>query len=433
MKEEFLVYLWKHRLIRGKPLKTVCGDILEVLSPGRENINSGPDFLAAMVRIGNTLWAGNVELHIRSSQWYTHGHHHDSAYANIILHVAMVVDKEIFDQHGNPVHQLEARGYYETALESKYLLLLQSRRWIACEKMIRDIDDYFVTHWLWRLFIIRLERKAEEVLHYRHYFEQHQEMTLLFMLGRNLGGKANASAFGLLIQRVSYNILLKNHDNAFALEALLLGQAGLLEQNFTEEYPLKLQREYAYLRHKYGLPPPLRRELWKYARMRPGNFPDLRLAQLAMIIHRNQALLFRKMINAPMPGSATLCDFLNVRPPSYWDTHYRLNKPTGSKPKPLGQDTLNIIMINTLAPMLFLYAKENQKPALLEALFSMMETLLPENNNITRQWSRVLREPVNAAESQGMIELRKHYCVPKKCLTCMLGHQIIGKQPFKSP
>ncbi len=427
MKEDFIVYLWKHRILRGHPLLTVDGERLEILSPGQENADSGPDFLAATVRIGGTLWAGNVEIHVRSSQWFAHNHHNDKAYANIILHVVYIYDKEVLDHYGKPIHHLEAKGYFDPALQHNYSYLLSNKGWIPCEKQLQEQDAFILNHWIWRLVINRLERKAEEVHHYLQYFERHKEKTLLFLLARSLGGKANATAFGMLIQRISYEILLKNHDNIFGLEAMLFGLAGMLERPFSETYPEKLRIEYHYQQKKHKLPQPLKFETWKYARMRPSNFPDLRIAQLAMMIHKSSGLLFSKII---MNGDTTnTVKQLSVATSDYWATHYRLGKPAAQKMRPIGENTIQNILINAVAPMSFVQARESHGIESNEAALGLLEQLPPENNNIIRKWNSIIPlslRPENAAATQGLLELRKYYCVPRKCLKCMIGHKILG-------
>lgn len=427
MKEDFIVYLWKYRILRGKPLQTVNGERLEILSPGQENPNAGPDFLAASVRIGGTLWVGNVEIHVRSSQWFLHKHHTDRAYSNIILHVVYIHDKEVLDKYGQPIPHLEAKNYFDPALQNNYNLLQSNKGWIPCQKQLKQQNAFILNHWIWRLVINRLERKAEEVNHYLKYFGQHKEKTLLFLLSRSLGGKPNATAFGMLVQRTSYELLLRNHDNIFCLEALLFGQAGMLERPFSEEYPEQLRQEHIYQKKKHDLLPPLKFELWKYARMRPYNFPDLRIAQLAMMIHKNRGQLFGKIILND--DAKQLTEALTVAASNYWSTHYRLGKSTSKKNKTIGESTIQNILTNTVAPISFVQAKENPLREPGEYAIKMLEQLPPEDNNIIRKWVTILPDhckPTHAADTQGLLELKKYYCLTGKCLKCMIGHQILG-------
>lgn len=424
MKEEFIAYLWKHRLLRGYPMKTICGNPIEIISPGQENINSGPDFIAAVVRIDGTIWAGNVEIHVQSSHWFLHKHHNDQAYMNIILHVIYLCDKVITDNHGKPIPHLEIKKYYNHGLELNYSKLVRSRTWIACQKLLGVTDPFILKHWLYRLLVIRLERKSQEIQHYLKYFDDHLEKTMLFMISRSLGGKTNETAFGLLIQRTPYGVIIRNHDKLLTLEALLFGQAGLLNRKFSEQYPKALQHEYRYLRKKYEMPDPLRAETWKYAKMRPVNFPDLRIAQLAMIIHKNQAKLYNRMLNEQLVES--ICNFLNVDQSDYWTTHYRLDKTSVQSGKKLGIDTIQSIIINALVPMVFLHARKSAGMQNSDRAVHMLEQIHPENNKIIRMWLRIFPKSCsNAALSQGFLELYKNYCLPKKCLKCMIGHHVL--------
>ncbi len=424
MKEDFISYLWKHRLLTSRPLRTISGDELEIITPGSENTNAGPDFLAAMIRIDGTLWAGNVEIHVRSSQWFLHNHHKDKAYANIILHVVYVYDKEVCDERGKAYQHLEVKDCFEPALLNNYGFLLKSRQWIACEKLISLHDPFILKHWLYRLVIMRLERKAQEVCHFLEYFDQHQEKTLLFLISRSLGGKANAAAFGLLLQRIPYSVIVKNHDQLFTLEALLFGQAGMLESGFRDAYPQQLKSEHEYLKKKYSLPPPLNYEIWKYSRMRPSNFPDLRLAQLAMIIHRSEGQIYRRAVSCQTPFD--IRHLFGQCASDYWTTRYRLDKKAVDQKKTIGQQAVNNIIINTVVPILFVHAKESRGLKTTDGAIGLLEQLPPENNNIIRRWKEIIKTAENALITQGLLELRKYYCVPKKCLKCMVGHQVLG-------
>lgn len=428
MKEEFVAYLWKHRLLRGYPMRTICNNEVDIISPGQENTNSGPDFLAAIVRIGGTIWAGNVEIHVQSSQWFMHKHHLDKAYMNIILHVVYLYDKEVADAEGKPIPHLEIKNFFEPGLEHNYAMLLKSRSWIACERLLHNTAPVIMRHWLYRLLIIRLERKSSEVLQYMNFFNDHQEKTLLFLISRSLGGKSNETAFGLLLQRLPYSIISRNHDDPFILEALMFGQAGMLDREFSEIYPKELQQEYKYLKKKYSLPPPLSPEIWKYARMRPFNFPDLRIAQLAMIVHTSGAKLFNRLLNDIK--TENIKKILSVNTTDYWCLHYRLDKTADQVEKSIGDDTVNNIVINSIAPLIFLHAKNSNGFQSGDKVVHLLEKLPPENNKIIRKWKKIYDVADCAAMTQGLLELYKYFCIPKKCLKCMLGHQILKKQTW---
>ncbi len=425
MKEDFVQYLWKHRMICGQPLQTTDGRKLEVISPGQENHDSGPDFTAACVRIDSTLWAGNVEVHVKSSQWYAHGHDQDPAYDNIILHVVFHADQLVQERNGKAIPHLEVRHYCRPGLAKNYAYLMQNPHHIACEKLIHLVDDFSFSHWLGRLCVCRVERKAVEINRFLEYFGNHWEQLSLFLVARYLGGKANAGAFGLLIQRTPFEVISKNHHDLFALEALLIGQAGLLTAAFDEEYPIRLQDTYNFLGKKYSLPDRLPQELWKYARMRPANFPDIRIAQLAAVIHANEAQLFRKIMEADNTDKVRQIFHLEMN--TYWNTHHRLGKISPARTKKIGLNTVWQILINVAIPLLFVYGKARGKDGLVDQAMDLIEKTPSENNRITRMWRDTGRVPVHAGESQGMLELYHHYCLPKKCLKCPVGHQVLNK------
>lgn len=428
MKEDFLHYIWKHRLINKQALQTTDGFSIEVLSPGMENHDSGPDFTAASVRIDNTRWAGNVEIHVRSSQWYAHGHDKDDAYDNIILHVVYDCDTIVKKKNGEPIPHLELKKYCKPEMASNYVYLMQNKSTIACAKMHYLVDNFIFSHWLCRLLVCRLEGKATVAKRFLEYFGNNWEQLCLFMLARYLGGKANSGAFGLLIQRTPFGVIIKNHHNPFILEALLFGQAGLLERPTVGGYPKRLVEEYSYLSKKYNLPEKLQKSSWKYARMRPANFPDIRIAQLAAMIHIHEARIFRKMMEpADHKKRVKLFD---VNMSDYWKTHYRLGKPTSRRIHKMGIQTVHHILINVMSPLMFVYGKERSQPGLIEHALDMLTGIPPENNRITRIWQQTGRVANHAGETQGMNELYNNYCLPKKCLKCPVGHQVLNKNNF---
>ncbi|MFN3555912.1 MAG: DUF2851 family protein [Bacteroidales bacterium] len=421
MKEDFIHFLWRFRLLDPGPMHTTQGETLQILSPGSWNKHSGPDFSAARVRIGETLWVGNVEMHLKSSDWYRHNHQHDEAYHNIILHVVMEHDCEIEDSMGNPIPVLEISSCFDPALASKYIKIMESRSWIPCAAFIDQTQPVILMNWLSRLQIERLERKSEEILEFFHYFNQSWEQTFYYFLARNFGFKVNASPFGLLAQKTPYLILGKHKNDLTQLEALLMGQAGMLEETFSDAYPNLLRREYIFLRKKYQLSP-MEKSLWKTSKLRPPNFPTLRLAQFARLIHQSSGL-FSRLVECASVDEIYLLFDLQCSP--YWDTHYTFDKPSGSRIKKLGHDAIDNIIINTLVPMKFVYGNHSLKPEQKDQAFAMLSTLDAEDNAVIRNWKKLGITPANAAESQALLELKKFYCTPKKCLNCAVGLNLI--------
>jgi len=421
MKEEFITYLWQNRLLEPVGLLTTDSREVSIVEPGSLNHDSGPDFTAARIRIGNTLWAGNAEIHIRSSDWYKHKHHLDPAYDNTILHIVYEYDGEARNSKGEVIPALQVKNRFRENILRNYLYLKSAKTWVPCQQTIHHADGFVTRNWLARLLVERLERKTSEILHYLRYFEQNWEYTFYFLLARNFGFKVNSIPFGMLIQKTPFQVLLKNRDRLEVLEALLFGQAGLLADTFQDDYPKMLQTEYGYQRKLHHINP-INRSIWKFSRMRPTNFPTIRIAQYAMLLHKSEKLFDLAV------GSKERLSFrriMGVRASSYWDGHYRFDKASAHSPKVLGEEAVNNLMINTIIPVMFLYGKENMKPGLSEKAIDLMQTIPAERNQVISKWTGLGIKPCNAAESQALIELKKHYCTPRKCLSCHIGFQII--------
>lgn len=421
MKEEFISYLWKNRLLLPEPLRTTSGEPVLIQHPGQENHDSGPDYFAARIRIGSTLWVGNVEIHTRSSHWQQHGHQDDPAYDNIILHVVYDHDQEIRNSRGEVFQVLEVRDHFDPSLLLNYEKLQASKAWVPCEKQVEVVAGLVWNNWLNRLLVDRLERKSEEVLHFLAYFGNDWDQTFFFLLARNFGFKVNASPFGLLAQRTPFNLLTRNRDNLGILEALLFGQAGLLSEAREDVYPRALLKEYHHQAAKYSLKP-IDRGLWKFARLRPLNFPTIRLAQFAMLIHQS-GHLFRNLLETKKPADILLQ--LRVKASPYWNDHFVFDRKTPGKEKNLGKDAIHNIIINTVAPVLFIYGRQNQRQDLCDKAIDLLQSTPPENNAIIRNWQSIGVSAQHAADSQALIECKKYYCTPKRCLHCPIGHLIL--------
>jgi hypothetical protein len=421
MKEDFIHFLWKYRLFNTTEIFTTKGLRLEIFNAGAPNKDSGPDFSAARIKIGNTLWAGNVEIHMKSSDWFRHGHQTDSAYNNIILHVVMEHDREINDATNADIPVFEIRQYFDIALFYKYESILDSKSWIPCEKHIKHADNFIVINWLNRLLVERLENKSNEISQFYQYFEKKWDQTFYYFLARNFGFKVNSSPFALLAQITPYKILAKHKDDLTQLEAILFGQAGLLAEDFSDAYPCLLRREYNFLRHKYKLEP-MDGSLWKFAKLRPQNFPTIRIAQFANLVHHSSHL-FNKITHNSEVGEIKA--FFDVQGSLYWSDHFRFDKPSSTKTKKLGTDAIENILINTIAPLKFVYGSENGDNEIRDQAISILFELSAEHNNITQKWTNAGIKPQNAGESQALIELKKYYCTPKKCLNCAIGHNLV--------
>ena len=421
MKEEFISFLWNNCLLDPENLVTIDGDIVNILHPGQINTNSGPDFFAAKLRINDTIWVGNVEIHVLASDWIKHGHHLDGAYDNIILHLVYSYDKTVYNSKGLPMPTLEIKNQFDPRLYRNYSTLKLSASWIACQQCICQVEELIIGNWLNRLLVERLERKTREVLQFYHYFSRHWENTCYYLIARNFGFKVNSTPFGLLAQKTPRTILMKNRDRPEVLEAILFGQAGMLDASFSDPYPAKLKEEYTYQRVKHKLEP-ISKDLWRFARMRPVNFPTLRIAQFASVLHQN-GNLFRKVIEAESIEELNI--IFGATASSYWDYHYRFDQPSTQFEKRTGITAINSLIINTVVPMLFIYGKETINNQLSDKAIQFLHALAPEDNLVIRKWKKLGLSPQNAADTQALLELRKYFCISKRCLHCAIGYQIM--------
>lgn len=423
MKEEFICFLWQYRLYDSVELTTTSGEQVKVISPGTYNYDSGPDFFAARVEIDGTILVGNIEIHINSSNWYHHRHHNDAAYSNIILHVVMNHDREILDMQNNLIPVIELQNKFDKSLLDRYTGILASKNWVACEKFISSTNCVVLTSWLSRLLVERLERKAAEIREFYEYFGNNWEQTFYYFLSRNFGFKVNASPFALLAQQTPYSLLAKLKNDPIRLEALLFGQAGMLHDKFKDAYPALLLKEYQFLRHKYNLTP-IEKSLWKHSKLRPSNFPSIRISQFAQLVFRSTGL-FSKLIETNNINQ--LKELLTVTCTAYWRDHYLFDKQSVSRDKSLGTDAVTNILINTIVPLKFVYGTDTLRHDLREGALNLLTSLQAERNSIILNWIKIGIQPSNAGEGQALLELKKNYCTPKKCLRCSIGHHFIRK------
>jgi len=420
MTEEFLHYIWQFKLYNPH-LKLVSGESLDVLQAGIHNTDAGPDFFNARIRIEDTVWAGNIEIHILSSDWEKHRHHHDKLYDNVILHVVWMNDKPVFRNDGLLIPTLELHKVLNSNAWNTYLDFMNSRNWIPCEKQIAQIDKFIFHSWLDRLLIERLERKALDVEHIFALTNNNWTHTFYRLLAANMGFKVNNLAFELLAGSLPYQFLFKHADNLFQLEAMIFGQAGLLKNDFKDEYPRKLKKEYAFLRGKFEIEP-IDGTLWRFMRLHPGNFPTLRLAQFAAIIHRSQSLL-TDIIDSQSVSS--FHDLFSANASEYWETHYTFDNKSALKVKKLGTTAIDLLIINLVAPILVAYNRRRTDYEQLDKPFEFLTKVNGENNKITRKWLELSVAVPNAAASQALIELKTKYCDAKKCLSCRIGKELL--------
>jgi hypothetical protein len=416
MNERLLQYIWQFRYFNKQELTTIAGEQLHILHPGNLNTNQGPDFLDAKIKIGDTIWAGNIELHIRSSDWKLHQHSSDKNYKNIILHVVWQHDVDLH----LPFPTLKLNDRVPKLLLNKYDELMNEVSFIPCEKNIHSISSIVWMTWKERLLVERLENKYQFILERLHQNKNNWEETFWWLLARNFGVKVNSDAFEKIARSLPVNILAKHKSQIHQTEALLFGQAGLLEGDFTESYPILLQKEYLFLRSKYKLSSnnlPLH-----FLRMRPSNFPTIRIAQLAMLVHHSSHL-FSKLKEAV--SLKEVKDMFTVTANDYWHYHYVFEESSTFKEKHIGSQMINNILINTVIPILFAYGHYNNEESYKQKALAWLEQIEAEKNTITNGYSKIGIPNKNAFDSQSLIQLKNAYCNKKRCLECAVGNSII--------
>jgi hypothetical protein len=421
MKEKLLQYIWQFQYFNKNGLATTGGENIRIIHQGNFNVNQGADFTEARIKIGDTTWAGNVELHTRSSEWDLHHHSSDKNYGNIILHVVWQHDKEIKDINGNTLPTLELQDRISNLLLNRYELMMNTSSFIPCEKQAHHIEHLALHHWKQRLLAERLEQKSAIVSKHLKNSNHHWEETFWWMLAGNFGIKINSGAFEKIAMSIPVSLLSKHKNQLHQLEALLFGQAGLLEQvSMFDGYPLQLQKEYTFYKKKYGLQKP-QAQLY-FLRMRPANFPTIRLAQLAMLIHKSSHLLSVILEASTVEEVRKL---LKVTAGEYWDDHYVFDESSTYKKKALGEDMINNILINTVVPVLFAYGLYHGEQQQKDKAIEWLENIASEKNNITRGFDRLKFFSNNSFDSQSFIQLKNNYCNKKRCLECEIGNAIL--------
>ncbi len=415
--EDLLQFIWESSLYDPADLRTTDGELLEVLKAGRIQPNGGPDLHDALIRIGGQTWAGNVEVHLRTSDWNAHRHQHDPAYNNVVLHTVYLHDGEARTADGRCPPTVELRGRINERNLHLHQQLMESRAPVPCASELHRVEQARIRLWLERLLVERLEQKAAEVdALYRKTGNDPTE-TLHHLLLRALGTKTNAEPFGMLAFALPLKLLLKYRDDATRTEALLFGQAGFLEEHFTDEYPRRLQEEYRWLASLHQLRPvPV--AAWNFGRLRPPNFPTLRLAQWAALLTGAGDAYSQLTAH---DGIAPIRKLLEVEATGYWCDHYRFDQRSEPKPKHLGQATADSLLINAIVPYLFAMGRIRGHQPWMDRALHLMEQLPPEVNNITRLWQGIGIKAESAGQSQALIELKNRWCAEKKCLECAIG------------
>lgn len=416
MKEDFLHYLWKFKKFDTSNLQTTQKQSVAILHSGQYLQLAGPDFFNAQITINHQKWAGNVEIHIKSSDWYLHRHESDVTYENVILHVVWEHDTVIYRKDNTEIPTLVLKDYVASETMSQYQELLLPKSWIYCEKQIATIDDFVLRNWQERLFFGRLERKSNAITALLIETQNDWEAVLFCMLARNFGLNTNGEIFFKVAQSIPFSILRKESAQVENLEALLLGKAGLLNEEKEDVYFRNLKSIFKYLSIKYQL---IAHDFEpvQFFKHRPDNFPTIRLSQLANL-YCSQSNLFSKMIQADSIDK--LYELFQVSASSYWQTHYQFDAASPKKNKSLSKAFIHLIIINTIIPIQFTYAKSLGRDNIENAI-QLLESMAPEQNGIIKKFHDFDIKANSAFETQSLLQLKNEYCNKSKCLDCAIG------------
>lgn len=419
--ERLLHYVWKHKIFPLKELKTTTGQQVEVIDTGLANTDAGPDFFNAKLKLDGVLWIGNIEIHERSSDWFKHGHHADAGYNSVILHIASEIDTEISRSNGERIPQIQL--ICPEAVRTNYKELLETDSYPPCYRIIPSLPPFTAHSWMTALQMERFEQKATLLNERLKRCQGNWEDAFFITLARNFGFGLNGDAFETWAHRLPFRAVDKHRNDLFQIEAIFFGQAGILEDSDGDGYYLRLKKEYTYLQHKFGLIP-MDASLWRFLRLRPANFPHIRIAQLACLYHRAYGLLSRIMETETLQG---VRDILKGGTSEYWLTHYTFGGSSPSRPKTLSNTSLDLLIINTVVTFLYAYGLHKGNRVLCARAGSFLEELKAENNYITRMWEQCGMKASNAADSQALIQLKKEYCDKKKCLYCRIGYEYLKR------
>ena len=427
--EQLLHYIWKHRLLPLTNLTTTDGRPVEVIDPGLHNRNAGPDFFNAKVKIDGTLWVGNVEIHDRASDWYQHSHDHDPKYDNVVLHVCVVIDREVRNSAGHYVPQLQLSVPQQ--IRDNYDELQRTDQYPPCYRIIPSLSQLTVHSWMAALQTERLERKTADIRRRAELCGGSWEDAYFVTLARSYGFGINSDAFEQWALNMPLKVVGHHSDDLFQIEALFMGQAGLLapnaiharhrEEALADGYLARLRNEYLYLAHKFQLKP-IDASQWNFLRLRPQNFPHIRLSQLATLYYTHKAGLSQLL---ECQSVTELKVLLSTHVTPYWETHYSFGSPSAKSNKSLSQHSLELLTINTAIPVLFAVGRHRRKEELCDRAFDLLEQLKPEKNHIISMWKECGLPVQSAGDSQALIQLKREYCDRRDCLRCRFGYEYL--------
>jgi hypothetical protein len=422
MKEDFLHYIWKFKKFDALNLKTSNEEEITIINVGQYLELAGPDFFNAQITIGDQKWAGNVEIHLKSSDWYVHHHERDSAYENVILHVVWEHDAEIFRSNNTEIPVLELKKHVEKETIENYQSLISPKSWIFCEKQLINIDEFTLKNWQERLFFERLERKSQPIFDLLEQTNQDWEAVLFCLLAKNFGLNTNGEIFLKIAQSIPFSIVRKESFEIENLEALLFGTAGLLDSEKEDNYFKDLKFRCYYLLQKYQIEKNSIEPV-QFFKHRPDNFPTIRLSQLANL-YNSQQNLFSKI--STLNSLKDIYEVFQVFASDYWLNHYQFDKESPKKKKPLSKSFIDLIVMNTIIPLQFAYAKSQGKE-ISEDLISLLNEVAPEKNAIIDKFSFFGIKAKSAFETQSLLQLKNEYCNKSKCLECAVGMVLLKK------
>ena len=420
MKEDFLHYLWQYQKFDFFNLKTTKGEVITILNPGQYLQLAGPDFFNAQITIANQKWAGNIEIHINSSDWYLHHHENDDSYNNVILHVVWHNDTPVFRKDNSEISVLELKNYVSQQEIHKYQELATPKSWIFCEKQIATVDKFVLSNWQERLFFERLERKSIPIADLLQETQNDWEAVLFCLLAKNFGLNTNGDSFLKIAKSIPFSIIRKEALEVHFLEALFFGQANMIPIAAEDSYLKELQSQYDYFVLKYKLQQPIIAQI-QFFKHRPDNFPTIRLSQLCMLYH-----LQRNLFSAisEVNSAAAIYQIFDVAVSEYWKTHYNFDKPSSRKEKVVSRAFIDLVIVNTIIPIQFAYAKSRGKD-ISEKILELVNAIAPEKNAIVDKFKLFGITPQSAFDTQSLLQLKNEYCNAKKCLQCAIGIELI--------
>lgn len=420
MKEDFLHYLWQYKKFDSSNLMTVDGEKLSIITFGDYLQNAGSDFFNAQIKIDDQKWAGNIEIHSKSSDWYVHHHEDDPNYDNVILHVVWEHDTPVFRKNNSEIPVLQLKDFTSSDIIQQYTSLAAPKTWIYCENQLPTINQFLLENWQERLYFERLTRKNQFINQLLDETQNDWEAVLFCLLAKNFGLNANGETFLKIAKAIPFSILRKESYEVKNIESLFFGIANLLPTDGQEEYTKDLKQRFQYLMHKYQFEKVVVEPV-QFFKHRPDNFPTIRLAQLAMLYHKEQNL-FSKVIS--INSIEELYEVFKISISEYWQYHYHFDKVSAKKKHSFSKSFIDLLVINTIVPIRFAYAK-SQGNEISETVLHLLKEVTAEKNSILDSFSKFGIKAKNAFESQSLLELKNQYCSLKKCLQCGIGIQLL--------